>query len=39
MLLNNSSKAIKIRAKLKDIRLKSQEKIKSNALYERIISQ
>ena len=39
MLLNNSSKAIKIRAKLKDIRLKSQEKIKGNALYERIISQ
>jgi len=39
MLLNNSSKAIKIRTKLKEIHLKSQDKIKSNALYESIVSQ
>lgn len=39
MVLNNSSKAIKFRAKLKDILLKSQLKLKSNALYDKIVSQ
>ena len=39
MVLNNSSKAIKLRTKLKEILLKSQEKIKSNALYEKVVSQ
>ncbi len=39
MLLNNSAKAIKIRNKLKEIRLRSQDKIKSNALYEIIVRQ
>lgn len=39
MLVNNSSKALKFREKLKEILSKVQIKLKSNALYEKIVSQ
>jgi len=39
MVLNNCSRAIKSRSKLKNIRLKSQDKIAPNALYEKIVLQ